>query len=62
MGGAAGPKTAAHIAEFCDGWMPVGELYDFEGGMKEIVAACRDVGRDPDSVTISMFYAAPKID
>ncbi len=24
LGGDAGPKTAAHIAEFCDGWMPIG--------------------------------------
>ena len=24
MGGAVGPKTAAHIAEFCDGWLPLG--------------------------------------
>jgi alkanesulfonate monooxygenase SsuD/methylene tetrahydromethanopterin reductase-like flavin-dependent oxidoreductase (luciferase family) len=24
LGGAAGPKTAKHIAEFCDGWMPIG--------------------------------------
>ncbi len=23
MGGAAGPKTFAHIMEFCDGWMPI---------------------------------------
>ena len=22
--GAAGPKTAKHVAEFCDGWMPIG--------------------------------------
>ena len=36
MGGAAGPKTAAHIAEFCDGWMPIGGAYEFDGGMVEI--------------------------
>ena len=23
LGGAAGPKTRAHIVEFCDGWMPL---------------------------------------
>ena len=32
LGGAAGPKTAAHIAEFCDGWMPIGGRYPFEAG------------------------------
>ena len=24
LGGNAGPRTAADIAEFCDGWMPIG--------------------------------------
>ncbi len=63
MGGAAGPKTAAHIAEFCDGWMPLGGLYDFDGGMKEIAKACDKIGRDPKSLDIGMFFAmAPKAD
>ena len=63
MGGAAGPKTAAHVAEFCDGWMPLGGLYDFEGGLKQIHAACEKIGRDPASVHLGMFFAmAPEID
>ena len=63
MGGAAGPKTAAHIAEFCDGWMPLGGLYDFEGGLKQIHTACNNVGRDPASVDLGMFFAmAPEAD
>ena len=57
MGGAAGPKTAAHIAEFCDGWIPLGGLYDMENGLKAIGKACNDIGRDPSSIAISMFYA-----
>ncbi len=57
MGGAAGPKTAAHVAEFCDGWMPIGGMYDFEGGLKQIHAACEKIGRDPASIAISMFFA-----
>ena len=57
MGGAAGPKTAAHIAEFCDGWMPLGGVYDLDGGMAAIKAACADIGRDPATVQIGMFYA-----
>jgi len=57
MGGAAGPKTAAHIAEFCDGWMPLGGAYDFDGGMVEIRKACEAIGRDPSTVHIGMFYA-----
>ena len=56
MGGAAGPKTAAHIAEFCDGWMPLGGMYDFEGGMQNVADACKAIGRDPSSLQISVFY------
>ena len=63
MGGAAGPKTAAHVAEFCDGWMPLGGLYDFEGGLKQIHEACNKIGRDPASVHLGMFFAmAPEMD
>ena len=63
MGGAAGPKTAAHIAEFCDGWMPLGGLYDFAGGLKQIHSACDKIGRDPASVALGMFFAmAPEMD
>lgn len=63
MGGAAGPKTAAHIAEFCDGWMPLGGLYDFAGGLQQIHSACDKIGRDPASVSLGMFFAmAPEMD
>ena len=57
MGGAAGPKTAAHVAEFCDGWMPIGGFYDFDGGMTAIKAACDEIGRDPATIDIGVFYA-----
>ncbi len=57
MGGAAGPKTAQHVAEFCDGWMPIGGAYDLDGGLKAIHKACADIGRDPKTLTLGMFYA-----
>ncbi len=59
MGGAAGPKTAAHIAEFCDGWMPLGGLYDLEGGWSRIQTACQKIGRDPASIALGIFFAMP---
>jgi hypothetical protein len=31
-------------------------MYDFEGGMKNIVDACNAIGRDPSSLHISVFY------
>ncbi|MGI9522252.1 MAG: LLM class F420-dependent oxidoreductase [Hyphomicrobiaceae bacterium] len=57
MGGAVGPKTAAHIAEFCDGWLPLGNLHDIDTGLGKIKEACDEIGRDPASLTLSMFYA-----
>lgn len=63
MGGAVGPKTAAHIAEFCDGWLPLGGAHDVDAGLEQIRKGCEAVGRDPASVSLSMFYArAPKPD
>lgn len=56
MGGAAGPKTAAHIAEFCDGWMPIGGRNAL-AGLPEVVKACEAIGRDPKTVELSMFGA-----
>jgi probable F420-dependent oxidoreductase len=56
MGGAAGPKTAAHIAEFCDGWMPIGGRHALDG-WTEVVKACEAIGRDPQTVDFSVFGA-----
>ena len=57
MGGAIGPKTAAHVAEFCDGWLPLGGAHSIDTGLAQIREACHQIGRDPDSITLSMFYA-----
>ncbi len=54
LGGAAGPKTAAHIAEFCDGWMPIGGRYAL-GGWQAIVEACDAIGRDPATIEFGVF-------
>lgn len=56
MGGAVGPKTAAHIAEFCDGWLPMGGAYEVEDGLAQIRRACEEIGRDPGTIELSMFY------
>jgi alkanesulfonate monooxygenase SsuD/methylene tetrahydromethanopterin reductase-like flavin-dependent oxidoreductase (luciferase family) len=57
MGGAVGPKTAADIAEFCDGWLPLGDVHSLNTGLANIKEACAKIGRDPASVELSMFYA-----
>lgn len=56
LGGAAGPKTAAHIAEFCDGWMPIGGRHAISG-FDEVAKACDEIGRDPKSVELGIFGA-----
>lgn len=57
LGGAAGPKTARHIAEFCDGWMPIGGQ-GLKTGWDEVRRACDDVGRDPHSIELGVFNAS----
>ncbi len=58
LGGSAGPKTAAHIAEFCDGWMPLGGRHPLEN-WKLVVEACAAIGRDPETIERGMFFAPP---
>jgi probable F420-dependent oxidoreductase len=51
IGGGAGPKLFSHIAEYADGWMPIGGA-----GMKEALprlhAALEERGRDPRDLHI----------
>ena len=56
MGGTAGPKTAADIASYCDGWMPIGAR-TLESGWAEIVKACEAIDRDPGTLTKGIFGA-----
>jgi len=55
LGGSAGPKTAAHIAEFCDGWMPIGASN--LKGLDLVHDACRSIGRDPETLELGVFRA-----
>lgn len=51
IGGAAGPKLFAHIAEYADGWLPIGGA-----GIRDALAELRRVveerGRDPQALHI----------
>ncbi len=55
LGGAAGPKTFAHIAEFCDGWMPIAGRHPLIDQLDDLRAACEAVGRDPETVELGQF-------
>ncbi len=61
LGGSAGPKTAAHIAEFCDGWMPI-SAGSIESGWANITKACEEIGRDITTVQLGLFRASPYAD
>jgi probable F420-dependent oxidoreductase len=58
LGGSAGPKLFAHIAEYCDGWIPIGGagLTQALPVLREAVAAR---GRDPDGLEIVPFGSIP---
>jgi probable F420-dependent oxidoreductase len=57
-GGAAGPKLFAHIAEYGDGWIPIGGagLTDAIPRLREAVTAA---GRDPHAIEIVPFGSIP---
>ncbi|MBW8795190.1 MAG: LLM class F420-dependent oxidoreductase [Streptomyces sp.] len=58
VGGAAGPKLFAHIAEYADGWMPIGGR-----GLTESLPVLRSVwadgGRDPQALQVVPYAVFP---
>ncbi|MER7815170.1 LLM class F420-dependent oxidoreductase [Streptomyces sp. NPDC096153] len=58
VGGAAGPKLFSHIAEYADGWLPIGGR-----GLTESVPVLRDTweqaGRDPGTLQIVPYAVLP---
>lgn len=58
VGGAAGPKLFAQIAEYADGWLPIGG-----GGLRESLPALRtaweDAGRDPADLYVALSAVEP---
>jgi alkanesulfonate monooxygenase SsuD/methylene tetrahydromethanopterin reductase-like flavin-dependent oxidoreductase (luciferase family) len=58
VGGAAGPILFQHIAEFGDGWIPVGGAGVAEA-MADLRRAAEDVGRDPAELRVVPFGTLP---
>jgi probable F420-dependent oxidoreductase len=58
IGGAAGPKLFDHIADYGDGWIPIGGR-----GLTSALPELRDLvasrGRDPDALEIVPFASIP---
>jgi probable F420-dependent oxidoreductase len=55
MGGAGGPVTFKHIAEYCDGWMPIHGRRDVASRLPELHKVCEEMGRDPATVSLGVF-------
>lgn len=58
IGGGAGPKLFAHVAEYGDGWIPIGGA-----GLSRVLPELRDAwaqaGRDPGALEIVPFGTLP---
>jgi probable F420-dependent oxidoreductase len=58
IGGAPGPRLFAHVAEYADGWMPIGG-----GGVRaalpELHRAAEAFGRDPATLRVVPFGVLP---
>jgi probable F420-dependent oxidoreductase len=59
IGGAAGPTLFAHVAEYADGWIPIGG-----GGVRaalpELHRAAEAAGRDPATIRVVPFGTIPE--
>jgi probable F420-dependent oxidoreductase len=58
IGGAPGPKLFAHIAEYADGWIPIGGA-GVRSALPELRRAYETAGRDPDHLRVVPFGTVP---
>lgn len=58
VGGAPGPTLFAHIAEYADGWIPIGGA-GVAASMADLATAAEKVDRDPTEVTVIPFGSLP---
>lgn len=58
IGGAAGPKLFAHIAEYADGWMPFGGA-GVKQALPDLKRAMEAAGRDPAELKVVPFGVIP---
>lgn len=58
--GGEGRFTLRRVVEFCDGWFPRGRGEpDIAAGIAELRALAEKAGRDPSSISVSVFGAKP---
>ena len=59
LGGAAGPKLFNHIAEYGDGWIPIGGR-GLTDAIPRLRAAVEEAGRDASALQIVPFASIPE--
>jgi probable F420-dependent oxidoreductase len=58
IGGAPGPKLLAHVAEYADGWIPIGGA-GIRAALDDLRRACDEIGRDAATLRIVPFGTIP---
>jgi probable F420-dependent oxidoreductase len=58
IGGGTGPKLFSHIAEYADGWIPVGGA-GLSASIPELQRLVAEAGRDPSTLEIVPFGSLP---
>lgn len=58
VGGAPGPTLFAHVAEYGDGWMPIGGR-GVKSALPDLRVAAERAGRDPDELRVVPFGTVP---
>ena len=58
IGGAAGPKMFAHVAEYADGWIPIGGA-GIRAAIEDLRRACDDHDREFETLRIVPFGTVP---
>ncbi len=58
IGGMAGPKLFVHIAEYADGWIPIGGA-GVRAALPELRRAMERAGRDPACLRVVTFGSIP---
>ena len=58
IGGAAGPKLFAHVAEYADGWIPIGGA-GLKQALPELRRAWEERGRDPKALHVVPMGVLP---
>ncbi len=58
IGGSAGPKLFTHVAEYADGWIPIGGA-GVRAALPHLYRACETIGRDPTTLQIVPFGTVP---